>query len=179
MLSNTIKTTMLTTITLFMLQGCGDESCKTEEDSSGVIYDNTAREFNDLGYYGDGVRFGSELIVGHWVALGGTRRFWSFTFDNNGTGNYEDTYEGDPIDIYGISADGTTLYYLDAPLGQTFGDRVKILKKYHSSQLAIVQKALPDFEGYCYYVDHAVPSILQSPTDTYFLCKTDDKPLPY
>jgi len=75
---------------------------------------NAGETSNTLGFYGEGVKLGNELISGKWVA-DGLGEQWSFEFDSNGTvflieSNQFSYVKRLKIATYGIIEDGKMVF---------------------------------------------------------------------
>ena len=92
---------------VIVLTGCGSSSSKTH----GMV--NTGNSINELGYYGTGVVFGNEHIVGVWRFPDVNSETNEREFEFYGNGTMYDPYDFADINMnfknYGVSEDGKTL----------------------------------------------------------------------
>ncbi len=84
-----ISTIPLATL-LFLHTGYGSDSDSSDNNDTNIV-DNSAQLKNEFGYYGDGVMFETEKVVGNWN--GSNFRF--FKFNKDGTKLFIGNGEGE------------------------------------------------------------------------------------
>ena len=126
MLSGISLTTAFLVSALIVMSGCESSSSKTggSSDSNNTLatISNAGYAMNAYGYYGAGVQFGNDHIVGFWDTYPPSG--YADDFKDNG-----DVYIGNDFgvltpEIYGVSEDGLNLYislYGDNAITMTSG----------------------------------------------------------
>ena len=91
---------------LMILASCGNSASESTDTLEPVS--NTGYEANALGYYGEGVQFGNDPIVGYWDVYPPSGNVSDF--ENNGDVYIVDDFGTTAPYTYGVSENGLNLY---------------------------------------------------------------------
>ena len=132
----------------FMLVGCGGGGSGSSGDSGTLPQvDNSPYLENQYGYFGDGVVFGSTLVVGNWTnkaMYNGVQETVMIDIYSDGEMTFTNTNNGLSFDTdYGVSQDGATISNVNTDLPQLsfMADRIHLVRIDYSGNIVEILEA--------------------------------------